>query len=221
MAPLFFIHLPKTGGTSIRHAARLAFPEDRLLMAYGRDARTTSPAANRIMHYSPDLPIQGKLQALADHIARHDIAFYASHMSAAYLPCYDPARAFCLFRAVPDQVLSYYAFQKAQGRTQDSFEAFVERPENQNVQAQAFGIADLDSIAVIGILDAYEAFVAALNTRFGVNFGIHHRNRRTLVSRLTGPSLDPALRTHLERLNPLDVDLYSRAVKRWTAETAA
>ncbi|SFL53917.1 hypothetical protein [Methylorubrum salsuginis] len=215
MAPLFFIHLPKTGGTSLRHAAAQIFPADKLLMAYGRDAKTTSPFANRIMHYSPEMPIEQKLVALATHVVENDIAFFSSHMSAAYLPCYDPARAFALFRPVPDQVLSYYAFQKAQGRTSESFEAFTEKPENRNIQSKSFGIADLETVGVVGILSDYDRFVARLNERFGTTFPVLHRNKRSIVSRLTGPTLDDAARARLEALNPEDVELYRRAEARW------
>lgn len=215
MAPLFFIHLPKTGGTSLRHAAERIFPRSKILMAYGQDAKTTSPFANILMHYSPEMPIEGKLAALSDYIVAHDVAFFASHMSAAYLPCYDPARAFALFRPVPEQVLSYYTFQRAQKRTQESFMTFIERPENRNIQTRSFGVADLDTVGVVGILSDYAAFVARLNAHFGTRFPVLHCNRRSPLSHLTGPSLDPEMRAHLEKLNPDDVELYCRAEARW------
>lgn len=188
-------------------------------MAYGRDAKTTSPFANTVMHHSPEMSIESKLAALSDYIIAHDIAFFASHMSAAYLPCYDPARAFALFRPVPEQVLSYYTFQKAQKRTQDHFEAFIERPENRNIQTRSFGIADLDQIGVIGILSDYAGFISRLNARFGTAFPVLHRNRRSPLSRLTAPSLGPEMRAHIEKLNPDDVDLYGRAEARWRRDT--
>lgn len=218
MAPLYFLHLPKTGGTSIRNAAKRAFSEEKTLMLYGRDKHTTSPAANRIMFHSPELSHRLKFQALSDYIREHDIRFYSSHTSPAELPCFDPGRAFALFRSVPEQVLSSYLFKKSHGRTSESFEEFYENPANHNVQAQSFGRADLDAVGVIGILDAFDAFIASINTRFGMAFDVLHSNKRSLISRVTGPRLDDRTRERIAALNPLDVELYRRAEARWRRE---
>ncbi|MFE1598542.1 hypothetical protein [Methylobacterium sp. ID0610] len=216
MSPLFFLHLPKTGGTSIRYAAHEIFPKDKIFMLYGKDSPTTHPYANEIMYYRPELQIGQQLAMIAEYLARNGIAFYASHMSAAFLPGFDPERAFTLFREPTEQVLSYYVFQKKHGRTQQSLEAFIEDPRNQNVQTQAFGNADLDQLALVGILEAYEAFVERLNRRFGLAFPVAHKNARGLASRLAGPKLSPALRAYVERLNASDMDLYERAAARWS-----
>lgn len=221
MAPLFFLHLPKTGGTSIRYAAHEIFPKNKIFMLYGKDSSTTHPYANDIMYYRGGMKIGDQLQMISDYLMQNEIGFYSSHMSAAYLPCFDPERAFTLVREPTEQVLSYYVFQKKHGRTQQSLEAFIEDPRNQNVQTQAFGCAEMDRLALVGILEAYEAFVERLNRRFGLAFKVAHKNARGLASRLTGPKPSPALRAYVERLNASDMDLYERAVARWSRIAAS
>lgn len=185
-------------------------------MSYGKDADTTHPYANELMYYRPDLQIGEKLQLLSNYITQNDIAFYSSHMSAAYLPCFDPERAFSLFREPVEQVISHYYFLKSRRRIAQTLEEYIETPNSQNVQTHSFGPADLDRIALVGLLEEYEAFVGRLNHRFGLAFKTVHKNGRSLASRVIGQKPSPALRAHIERLNASDVDLYHRAAARWS-----
>lgn len=220
MEPIFFLHIPKTGGTSIRDCACRTFDKAKIFMLYGKDSATTHRYANKIRYYSTCFSIAEQLKLISDYITENDIKFYSSHWSASYLPCFNPDRAFSIFRQPYDQVLSYYYHQKSLGRTSLALEEFIEEPANQNIQTHAFGCADIDSIALVGILDAYDSFVARLNHRFGLNFNVVHRNRRSLISRLVEPSPRPSLRAHVERLNAADMDIYQRAAARWSSLAA-
>ncbi|MGY2047678.1 hypothetical protein [Methylobacterium sp. JK268] len=203
MAPLYFLHLPRTGGAALRDAARAAFP-GRVLTLYGRDDPETHPVAREIVYERSDLPTPEKLRLIADHIARAGIAVFASHLSAAYLPGFDPDRAFTLVREPVAQVLAAWGESGA-----ESLEAFIEDKAHQNTQTRAFGCADLDRLALVGVAEEYAAFVAALNRRFGLAFQVLHREEPP------APPLNPALRVYIERLNASDGDLYRRARERW------
>ncbi|WP_298957820.1 hypothetical protein [uncultured Methylobacterium sp.] len=207
MAPLFFLHVPRSGGASLCHAAGLAFPADRIFLLYGKDDASTHPFAREVMACHDDVPVGERLRLISDYVSGTGVAFYASHLSAGHLPCFDPRRAVTLLRRPYDRVLSHYASARAQGRTDLSLEAFIEDPRNQNVQARALGPVDPDALAVVGVLDDYPAFVGRLNRMFGLDLAVIHRNRGNPPA----ATHSPALRAYVERLNASDMDLYRRA----------
>lgn len=212
MDTLFFIHLRKAGGTSIRAAARRQFPPERILMAYGRNSKWSTPAVIEIVH-RPDITFKERMALLSDYIVANDIAFFSSHISAAHLPCFDPARGFTIVRDPVERVLSEHHFLRKQGHTTAPIEEFIELPEQRDVQARNIARLDLGSLAIVGILEHYDEFIDRLNTRFGLSFARLHENRGGFLKRVAMlRDGGQAIRRRIEALNEEDVALYRKAL---------
>lgn len=210
MSTIYFLHLQKTAGTSINDAAIAEFTRERVLLVYGNDSQWTSNAAKEIRMAAKDRA--DHLRRLADYIETHGIAYFASHMAATGLSSFDPGRAFTILRDPVERVISQYFFFRQQRRTDETLEAFVERPENRNHQSQKLMGVDLEHLAAVGVTERFAPFVAHLNERLGTSFKVVHRKRGGLVKDFKSSRVNEAVRRRIAELNSADADLYRRAL---------
>lgn len=214
MSTVFFIHLQKTGGTSINHAAVEQFSRDRVMMLYGPTSQWTSAAAIEIM--SRPRPKGGRRReryhALSEYILSHDIAFFSSHLPANYLPCFDPDRAFTLLRNPVERVISQYFFFRQQKHTSETIEEFIEHAENRNHQSRMLRHMTLEDLAAVGIMERYEPFLAHLNRRLGLQFRQVHQKRAGLLKTIRARMLSASLLKRIAELNEDDARLYEKAL---------
>ena len=209
VSPIFFIHLPKAAGTSIRQAALEQFPKDRVLMLYGRDSQWTSQTAKIII--SRHHPREGRAKAISDFIVTNQIAFFASHYPMAQLPCFDPSRAFTIMREPVERVLSHYLFLRRKGLTAVTLDAFVEDRAHQNMQARLLEGVEIEDLGCVGLVERYAEFVRRLNDHFGLSFGVAHRKRGGVLKELKARMASQRIRRRIEALNEADGVLYERA----------
>lgn len=208
METIFFIHLPKAGGASIRQAALDQFPRDRVLMMYGTGSQWTSPAA-KLIRGRPHAG--GRAAAMSDFIVANQIAFFASHYPAARLPCFNPSRAFTIVREPVERVLSHYFFLRRKGRIAVTLDEFVDDSTHQNMQVRLLEGVEIEELGVVGVLERYTQFVERLNGRFGLQFDVAHRKRGGLLKDLRARMVGRRIRRRIEQFNEADAMLYERA----------
>jgi hypothetical protein len=145
--PIFFIHIEKTGGTSLRESAIERFSADRVVTLYGKNSKNTSGPAAEIFA-KRGLTRDAKLAELSAHLAARRIRFFASHISDYWkLDGFDPRAAVTILRSPAERVLSNYVFDRRMGRSDKlCFTDYFRDPQNQNVQAQRFRAVPLATL---------------------------------------------------------------------------
>ncbi len=215
MQTLFFLHVPKTGGTSLREAAVRHFGPERVLLIYGEDSRTTSEGVKPFF-FSGE-PLRKRLRLLSRHIAANDIRFVASHTpSIPSMKSFDPARALTLLRDPVERVISNYEFNVAkQGLSGVALEAYVEEAGHQNVQSKVLKRVDLAALGAVGVTEHYDDFVDYLGVVFGLGLEKLRRNTRNWLGKGLRKTIPAETRSRIEQLNPADMRLYEEALALW------
>lgn len=220
---IYFAHIGKTGGTSVRHAAYQHFGEDRCVCLYaeGRSGNT----GGALEAFTSELAATGKprdaVMKVLDLLEEKRPAFFSTHnpMFGRFLPA-DNTVAF--FRDPVDRAISEYNFWKNLGRDIAAFEDYALDPAHANKQATTVRNIDLDDIAVVGITSEHEASIEMINRRFGVALPTLRSNKTAWRPwKVKRGALPPDLIRQIEDLNADDMAIYDRARARFDRDLAA
>lgn len=212
---IFFMHIPKTAGTSVRHSAQQYFGEDRALLLYGDGARSTSPALQERFHGTwSTLTHRERSSKLSDFLIENDVTFFSSHIQMDRLSCFEPQRAFTIVREPVGRVISHY-HQYLKMHPKLTIEEFIALSKNQNVQSRTLNKTSLDQIAVIGLQDQFEETLARVNRHFQIELKYEKLNTAPLLTQIKNRFLSKELLQKIRALNEKDLDLYERACQRF------
>lgn len=215
---IFFMHIPKTAGTSVRHSAIEYFGEDRAMLLYGDGAKSTSlPLQERFFGTWSHLNQTQRFQMLSDYLVENRIPFFSSHARLDQLPCFVPGRAFAIFREPVARVVSHYR-QHLKRHPWLPIEEFIELPVQQNVQFRTLGKTALEQIGIIGLQNQFEETLARVNRFFQIELSVAKMNTSPLVAQIKNRFLSQDLLERIEKLNDKDMDLYERARKRFAEQ---
>jgi hypothetical protein len=228
-APLFFIHIMKTAGTSLRNVIRAHVDSAELYPSRDHDADMHE--ANESIRYLLSIPDErrGRIRAYMGHFPyvvtqmlgrevttlttlRHPIDRAISQLK--HLRVWSPEHKDLPFEAIYEDPILHACFLR---NHQSKIFAFSQADNPQTYRdvlevddrRLAMAKANLDRVEVVGVVERYDEFLRAVEARFG--WPADPSTRLRVGSRA---EVNAALRRRIKIDNEADLDFYEYACRR-------
>jgi hypothetical protein len=212
---LLLLHVPKTAGTSLRHALQRRPDGRRVLLDYGPAAIETSAAIRALIgppsRYG-DLrrslpPAPGGL-LLAGHFSWR-----------RYWGQFNADSAIAFLRDPVARVVATWNHRVRWGGLAQGLAAFALAPRNRDVMARLLG-PHWRHFGFIGLAEHYAACLPLLAAHCGTPIAEERLNIGTYPADMPGGRVDAATAAAIAAANPRDLALYAAVAARWQAQGA-
>ncbi len=203
----YFIHIPKTAGTSFRVAAEAHFGRTRIVYDYGDQSPVTSDSVRQYLH-EQDKPDRA---ALIEHCRKHNMALLAGHTALdRYAQHLGLPQSFTFLRAPLARCFSEYLHVQREDRFSGSFRDYFTNKRQINRQLKALSGMPLQALGAVGVTERYRDSLKLLNRHYGWHIAHRKVNQAGwFAPKLKGVSVDD--QAEFNALNAKDLALYECA----------
>ncbi|MDC3347252.1 sulfotransferase family protein [bacterium] len=204
---LFFVHIPKTGGTSFRKAAEEYYSKDKVIYDYNANAQETSPLIKSLFYKEKDL------FKLGQRLRKDSVKFLSGHVNMSkYASIVGLCNAITFVRDPVQQIISHYRHFKRHYGYKGDFERFANEEKFHKIQSQMLACAPLEAYGFIGITEKYSSSIDLFNSDFEVNFSVKHENV-TIKNTLESSEITEEMFLLAREATKIDRLLYENAVR--------
>ncbi len=213
--PLFFVHVPKTCGTSLRLALERVFGHERVWKDYGKNSDDTSPAIQACIYD------QGDFGRLGVELASNDIRMLVGHVATKkYFYLIDLENTISFVRDPAQRVISDYEHHVRHYGFTESLESFMRREPFRNRQFKMLRGFHPAMYGYIGLSEEYKASLEQLSRVLGMQVPYLEANigRKKLSDR---HEVETETLMLLEKYNRHDIHLYQTVQQLFAARKQA
>jgi len=211
MEPLIvLVHIPKTGGTSLRVAAEHYFGPERMLYDYGAAAMLTSDLVREWVHEKRDL------ERFVQEVAEGGFRFLSGHFQLQkYAGVMPDARFVSWIRQPVARIWSSYRHYFTHKGFEGSFQEFYSRYRFRDEQSRFLGNAP-DRLDFIGITERFGESLRRFNRQFEVEFEQHRSNTTPPSDTMNPPGPEDV--AEIEAFNRKDMALYRSTERKFLGQ---
>lgn len=160
----FFVHIPKTAGTSFRRAAEDYFGMDAIAFDYGRHSEHTHPLVNEHLYLQSSPDRWSFYRALNDR----SVSLLGGHVGVnRFVDGVGVNNTLTFFREPLQRTASEYAHSCRHHDYKGSFRDFFDRAVMRNRLSKTLGGIAIEALGFVGLTERYAESLALINDLYG------------------------------------------------------